>query len=84
MNIDYDEGLRMAQLMKAKDQEIREAIDKTQTDGHGVVALKYTEGARYLKVEILDLPYESDVRVYPSAQECSWCHDDPPKGHTCP
>jgi hypothetical protein len=63
--IDYDEGLRMAQLMKAKDEEIKEAIYKTQEDGHGVVALKYTQGARYLTIEILDLPYESDVRVYP-------------------
>lgn len=61
----YDEGLRMAQAMKEKDAEIRAAILKTQRDRHGVVALRFSDQGREMAIEILDEPYESDVRVYP-------------------
>jgi phage host-nuclease inhibitor protein Gam len=61
----YEQGLAMARLMKAYDEQIKDAILLTQQAQHGVVALKFSEGGTQLRVEILDEPYQDDVRVYP-------------------
>ena len=52
--------------MKEKDPEIRRAILRTQADNYGVVALKYSDECRHLEIEILDEPFEDNVRVYPA------------------
>lgn len=65
MSIDYPKGLRMAQAMKEHDAEIRKAIRRCEKKQHGVVALMFTNECRDLKIEILDAPYEGNVRVYP-------------------
>lgn len=61
----YEQGLRMARLMKDEDGKIRRAIKKVQDKQHGVVALKFADGCRKLHIEILDEPYDDNVRVYP-------------------
>jgi diphthamide synthase subunit DPH2 len=63
--MDYEQGLHMAQLMKQKDLEIRRAILKVQQAGYGVVALRFTDEGREMAIEILDEPYDDNVRVYP-------------------
>lgn len=57
--------LRMARGMKDKDAEIQRAIRRVQKKGHGVVALRFAKQGRYMEIEILDEPYDSNVRVYP-------------------
>lgn len=64
--MDYHEGLKMARLMKERDPEIREAITAVIAAQHGVVALKFTQGCDDMEVEILDEPYDENVRVYPN------------------
>ena len=51
--------------MKERDLPIRRAITKCQIDQHGVVALRFSHQGKELDIEILDEPYQSDVRVYP-------------------
>ena len=63
--MDYPQGLRMARLMKKNDDRIRTAIDKTIHEQHGVVALRFYDHGRGLDIEILDEPYDDNVRVYP-------------------
>lgn len=63
--ITYDQGLRMARTMKAEDSKIQRAIRKTMKDGHGVVALRFTDDGRYMEIEIMDEPFDPNVRVYP-------------------
>lgn len=65
MSMTYEQGLAMARLMKAYDEQIKDAILLTQQAQHGVVTLKFSEGGTKLRVEILDEPYQDDVRVYP-------------------
>ena len=57
--------MRMAQKMKEQDESIKVAIMQVQAAEHGVVALKFTNEGREMAIEILDEPYEGDVRVYP-------------------
>jgi len=64
MGLSYQEGLRMARWMKDKEGQIKEAIEKVQSDNHGVVALRFSDHARQMRIEILDEPYEPDVRIY--------------------
>ena len=63
--MDYETGLNMAKMMKAEDHRIRQAIRQCEQARHGVVALKFTDQGTRMRVEILDEPYQSDVRVYP-------------------
>ena len=63
--MDWEQGMAMAKMMKAYDPEIRKAIEQTQRDHHGVVALRFSNHGKNLRVEILDEPYQDDVRVYP-------------------
>ena len=63
--MDFEQAKRMAQWMKAKDLEIRRAILQVQQAQHGVVALRFTDQAREMEIEILDEPYDDNVRVYP-------------------
>jgi len=62
--LDYDKALKMARWMKKKDPEIQRAIRKTIKDEHGVVVLRFTDNAKYMEIEILDEPFEANVRVY--------------------
>lgn len=55
----------MARTMKAEDSKIQRAIRKTMKDGHGVVALRFTDDGRYMEIEIMDEPFDPNVRVYP-------------------
>jgi len=55
----------MASLMKDKDHEIRDAIFKCMQENHGVVALRFSDEGRTMSVEILDEPYDDNVRVFP-------------------
>lgn len=66
---DYQHFLRMAQLMKDRDPQIQEAIEQVMVARHGVVALKYSNGGRELTVEILDEPFDDQVRVYPGEKD---------------
>ena len=63
--MDYEQGLRMARWMKKEDKAIVKAIEKTQKDNHGVVALRFSNDCREMEIEILDEPYDDNVRVYP-------------------
>ena len=63
--LDYDKALRMARWMKKEDPKIQRAIRKVQKEGHGCVALRFTNDGRYMEIEILDEPYDANVRVYP-------------------
>jgi hypothetical protein len=63
--MEWEEGLRMAQWMKEQDANIKAAIFQCQANEHGVVALKFTNGCREGRIEILDEPFGDDVRVYP-------------------
>lgn len=67
-DLDYQHYLRMAQAMKTRDPEIREAIEKTMAEQHGVVALKFSDAGREMAIEILDEPFEDSVRVYPGGE----------------
>ena len=58
-------GLRMAHHMKEQDESIKVAIMQTQAQQHGVVALKFTNEGRQMEIEILDEPFDDNVRVYP-------------------
>jgi hypothetical protein len=57
--------LRMARHMKASAEEVKAAILKTQAAGHGVVALRFSNAGRNMEIEVLDEPFEPNVRVYP-------------------
>jgi hypothetical protein len=63
--MDYQQSIRMARHMKKKDDQIRTAIDKCIEEHHGVVALKFRDQGREMEIEILDEPYDDNVRVYP-------------------
>ena len=63
--MDFQQGMRMARQMKKKDAYIRTAIDKCVSENHGVVALKFSDKGRHMEIEILDEPFDTDVRVYP-------------------
>lgn len=58
-------GLRMAHHMKEQDTNIQAAIMQCQGTKHGVVALKFSNEGREMAIEILDEPYDDNVRVYP-------------------
>lgn len=61
----YEQGLRMARYMKDKADEITEAIKETQAVNYGVVALKFSNGGREMRIEILDEPFDPNVKVFP-------------------
>jgi hypothetical protein len=63
--MDYEQAEAMAKTMKRYDPEILDAINKTAAAEHGVVALRFTAGGTALTIEILDEPYEPNVRIYP-------------------
>jgi hypothetical protein len=63
--IDGEAYMRMAHWMKDQDKEIVAAIHQTMKDNHGVVALKFRDGCREMDIEILDEPFDDNVRVYP-------------------
>lgn len=65
MGLDYEQGLRMARWMKRSNDEIVLAIKKTQAAQHGVVALRFSNECRDMKIEILDEPFDGNVRVFP-------------------
>lgn len=65
MTLDYEMAMAMARGMKAKDPEIQRAIRKVQKDQHGVVALRFAKRGRYMEIEIMDEPFDDNVRVYP-------------------
>jgi hypothetical protein len=64
--MEWEEGLRMAQHMKDQDASIKAAIMQCQGSNHGVVALKFSNECRQMAIEILDEPYDDQVRVYPA------------------
>lgn len=55
----------MAQWMKREEEPIRQAILKVQAAQHGVVALRFSNDCQEMAIEILDEPYDDNVRVYP-------------------
>lgn len=63
--IAWETGLRMAQHMKDQDESIKAAIIQVQAAKHGVVALKFANEGRDMEIEILDEPFDDNVRVYP-------------------
>jgi hypothetical protein len=63
--LDYEKGLQIARLMKARNSEIIQAIRKVKAANHGVVALKFSNGGREMEIVILDEPYDDNVRVFP-------------------
>jgi hypothetical protein len=63
--MDYEQGLAMARTMKAYDDEIKDAIHQAQLAQHGVVALKFSHGGTQMSIEIMDEPYDENVRIYP-------------------
>lgn len=63
--MDYEQGLNMARTMKQKDPEIIRAIKQVQRAHHGVVALKFSDQGKTMQIEVLDEPYDPNVRVYP-------------------
>lgn len=63
--LDYEHSLNMARNMKEYDTEIRVAIRRIIMDKHGVVALRFSDQGRDMKIEILDEPYDDNIRVYP-------------------
>lgn len=63
--MDYETGINIAKNFKAHDKDIRRAIKKCEKAQHGVVALRFRQQGKVMSLEILDEPYESDVRVYP-------------------
>lgn len=65
MELDYEQGLNMARWMKKNDMKIRVAIGKTMAEQHGVVALKFTDNGKKAAIEILDEPFDDNVRVFP-------------------
>jgi hypothetical protein len=54
--------------MQDRDPEIREAIEETMVAQHGVVALRFSDAGREMVIEILDEPYDGNVRVYPGGE----------------
>jgi hypothetical protein len=64
MSLTYEQGLNMARQMKKRDEEIKKAIRETQLVHYGVVALRFSNDCNDLDIEIMQLPYESDVRIY--------------------
>lgn len=63
--MEWEEGLRMANWMKEQDTNIKAAILQCLANQRGVVALKFSNECREMEIEILDEPYEDNVRVYP-------------------
>lgn len=63
--MDYEQALNMARTMKKKDPDIRGAIEENMRGHLGVVALKFADNGKTLHIEILNEPYEENVRVYP-------------------
>lgn len=61
----YETGLAMAQRMKDHDIDIKRAIQECKKYQHGVVALKFSNHGNTMDIEILDEPYDPNVRVYP-------------------
>ena len=55
----------MARWMKKEDKAIVKAIEQVQAANHGVVALRFSNDCREMEIEILDEPYDDNVRVYP-------------------
>lgn len=51
--------------MKQQNDAIIKAIEKVQADQHGVVALRFSDEGRSMEIEILDEPYDPNVRVFP-------------------
>jgi hypothetical protein len=51
--------------MKREEEPIRQAILKVQAAQHGVVALRFSNDCQEMAIEILDEPYDDNVRVYP-------------------
>jgi hypothetical protein len=59
-----DEALRMAQLMRARGEEIARLVKVVEVAHHGVVVLRFSDGCRELAVELADEPFTGEVRVY--------------------
>ena len=64
MSLDYKKALRMARHMKAHNEDIVAAIEKVTEAQHGVVALRFTQEAKYMEIEILDEPFDPNVKVF--------------------
>ena len=60
-----EQYLNMARLMKSESDRIKDAILSTQSVNHGVVALKFSDEGKKMTIEILDEPFDPNVRVYP-------------------
>ena len=60
-----DHALNMAKTMKAKNDEIIEAIHQTQEANHGVVEVHFSEAGAEASVSIADEPFDPNVRIYP-------------------
>jgi hypothetical protein len=65
MTLEYNQALRMARWMKAKNDEITLAILDVQKANYGVVALRFSDEGRQMEIEILNEPFDPNVRVYP-------------------
>lgn len=62
--MNYEDGLKMARLMQAKNPEILQAIHRVTADQHGVVELWFRRDPERMDIEIADAPFEPNVRVY--------------------
>lgn len=63
--LEYEHSLNIARNMKEYDTEIRVAIRQVNQDKHGVVALRFSDQGRNMKIEILDEPLNDNVLIYP-------------------
>jgi hypothetical protein len=63
-----EQGLRMASHMKERGDEIIAAIKACQLKWHGVVALKFSNECREMAIEILDEPYDPNVKIFPGLE----------------
>lgn len=70
-DLTYTEALNMARAMKETGDAVRKLIEKCQDANHGVVAMKFTDECTKVQIEVLDEPYEPNVRIYPHWQERS-------------
>lgn len=61
--MDYEQGLRMARWMTDMDWEIRVALRECSLIHQGVVALRFSDHCQEMKIEILDEPYDENIRV---------------------
>lgn len=64
-SLDIEHATNMANSMKALNEDITVEINKTKEANWGVVALKFANKGRSVQIEVLDEPYEPNVRMYP-------------------